>query len=311
MRYLAILALLAMGCFADRAAAKDGLIEYQIVWTLPLLNQTAETAFAGGNVNNDAISGEVLDEDDDDDDEDDDIEYRTPTKEEIVAIVKKAEDTYQNDMSKHGEYYEMAQAVKETIPTSLYQNTIKKYFADVFKTRENFLQKILATCEKYPEIELAQKLKAEVCSLLKENPEMLEKFLNLIFGIKLSNNNLYSENEITDNSIETGLKAITIFGICEEMKVDETSPLLTLFNKYRETIISICSRSNNEQLNRLASFLRENSLEDLGNKLFSSASSLDLDNPQSPFEKELEALLDDLAENYKELVLNLSTAIEK
>ncbi len=177
------------------------------------------------------------------------------TTEELAFILKKTDEIYEKDKSSHGKYYELAQTAKEAIATPSYQTNLKNIFS--VSQIKDLLQDMLRTCEKYSDrfINL-QKIKSEINTLIIED-DMFTNFMLLLFGGKLSDNNLYSENEIFENCIETSLKFMIIDDICDKMAVRKDPIYLATALKSKNNLIKICSNSKNDFLKKVASNLNK------------------------------------------------------
>lgn len=240
-----------------------------------------------------------------------DEEYRKPTEEEIASILQQVDEFYTKDMESHGEYLSIINAAKEMSASSLYQTTVKDIIAKFILLREDFFQKITLLCEKYPEIEMAQKIKAEADFLSsKENTELLSNFITLIVGGKLSDNNLYSESEFYENTFITVVKFIIVSDLCDKMKIDEEKLVLVFIDKFLGNITNICAHSNNEFLNRLSAAIKdEKSLEAFLEKKVYPETFSSIEKPSNAFENELTAIAKSFDSNIEDLAAAFSPSV--
>ncbi len=333
MKYLAIIAILTMQCFAqinsnEKNPAKAIEISSKQENDASLATSIAETiAKAISEAFFDGLEKEFEENDtlreyfstieeftqknfpsydnDTDTDTDTDEEPRTPTEAETAAILKTADEIYEKFKNNPGIVHENIKTAKEIIPTELFQAKLKSFIPKFLKLREDYFQKMLVICEKYPTLPNAQKIKSNINVLLSDDREMFTKLISLIAGLRLSSNNLYCENEIIANSIETHIKLSSIADICDCLEIDPDPAQLACLLKSKENFINICSRSNNALLKQLVCYLKKDTLEQFKNKyLYLAPTALVLDG--SFFSEEIADLNDSLEDEMDDLLDSLN-----
>lgn len=328
MKYLAIIAILTMQCFAqinsnekDSAEAIEmpSKQENDTPWETLIAEIFAKAAVGAffDELDKELEENETLREYLSTIDEftqknfpsynnDTDEEPRTPTEAETAAILKTADEIYEKFKNNPGIIHQNIKTAKEIIPTELFQAKLKSFIPKYLKLREDYFQKMLVICEKYPMLPDAQKIKSNINVLLSDDPEMFTKLISLIAGLRLSNSNLYCENEITANSIETYIKLNSIEDICESLEIDPDPAQLACLLKSKENFINICSRTNNALLKQLVCYLKKDSLEEFKNKYLYPAPTDGLVLDGSFFSEEIADLNDSLEDEMDDLLDSLN-----